>query len=93
MNVYACWYQGNYGYACRTRNGRWMFVPELGQPDSMIYRNLSLNELLFKNPIAKTYEFHLEKSRIAYSPAGWLKRLFLPRQKRSTVGGLLFSRS
>ena len=93
MNVYACWYQGNYGYACRTRGSRWMFVPELGQADNMVYRNLSLHELVFKNTIEKSYEFNLEKNRNAFSPAGLLKRLFLPGQKQHTVGGLLFSRS
>lgn len=92
MNVYACWYEGSYGYSCRTRGSRWMFVPELGQPDRMIYRNLPLYALVFKNPIEKTYELNLEKSRSVFSLAGLIRRLFLPGRKQQTVSGMLFSR-
>ena len=56
MNVYSCWYEGNFGYACRIAVRKWMFVPEMGQPDANIYKNLLLEDLTFKFAFENSFE-------------------------------------
>ena len=91
MNVYTCWYLGNYGYGCRTRSRKWMFVPELGQPDNKIYKNLTLNDLVFKNPFDRKLELDLERKLREFSLLRLIKQSVLPPQRLHTVGGLLFT--
>jgi hypothetical protein len=91
MNVYTCLYRGNIGYGCRTRGRNWMFVPEMGQPDGTIYKNLLLHDLVFKNPFEKKFELSLERESRAISLSRVLRWLFLPRRKLQTIGGLLLS--
>ena len=90
MNVYCCWYKGNQGYCCRRRNLNWMFVPELGQPDRNIYKNIAFEDLVFKNTCAWDYEknqqVRLGKSQTALMLYKILRREYKPR----TTGGLLF---
>lgn len=93
MNVYACWYHGNFGYGCRTRSRRWMFVPDLGQPDNRIHKNLNLDDLLFKNPFDQQFELKLENIIRKFSFSAILRSLIFPRRKLNTVGGLLFTAS
>ncbi len=91
MNVYTCLYHGNLGYGCRTRGRKWMFVPELGQPDNNIYKNLCLGHLIFKNPFDQKYEIAREKELNQFNLIKILKSLFHPSYKAQTVGGLLFT--
>jgi len=93
MNVYQCWYLGLNGYCCRNFNSKWIFVPELGQGHSRIHKQLSLNELVFDNPIAKQYEMKIERQfqKIKYNPLHLLKSIFFSVKKPSTVGGMLFA--
>lgn len=90
MNIYNCWHQGNLGYGCRTRGRKWLFVPEMGQPDNNIHKNLCLNDLVFKNLMDKRYEAELEKKLEQFPVARLLKSLLLPTAKPQTVGGQLF---
>ena len=91
MNVYACWYHGIFGYGCRTRGRKWMFVPELGQPDDRIHRDLFLDDLIFRNSFDRRIELNLENKLRKSSILRFLQRLVFPSQKMHTVGGLLFS--
>ena len=91
MNVYTCWYNGNFGYGCRTRSRRWMFVPELGQPDHKVYKNLTVHDLIFKNPFDKKLELVLEHKLQKSGWWGLLKRLLFTAPGVQTVGGLLFT--
>lgn len=91
MNVYSCWYHGNFGYGCRTRGRKWIFVPELGQPDKNIYRNLYLDDLVFKNSFDKKFEADLENGMRKPSVSALFVCLLIARRKPQTVGGLLFS--
>ena len=89
MDVHVCKYHGNLGYGCRTRFGNWMFVPEIGETDINIYRDLSLKDLIFFNPFEKEYEFKREAELSQFNLRGLLKSLFLPSNKSLTVGGQL----
>lgn len=91
MNVYVCWYQGNLGYSCRIRGKRWMFVPELGQPDGQVYKNLYLDDLLFKNQFERQIELKLENELRKFNLVRFLRMLIFPGRKPHTVGGLLFT--
>ena len=70
-----------------------MFVPELGQGNSRIRKHLSLNDLVFDNPIAKQYELKIERQfqEMKSNPLHFLKSLFVSEKKASTVGGMLFA--
>jgi len=70
-----------------------MFVPELGQGNSRIRKHLSLNDLVFDNPIAKQYELKIERQfqEMKSNPLHFLKSLFFSEKKASTVGGMLFA--
>ena len=59
MNIYNCWYQGISGFTCKLGTKHWMFVPNLGQINNHIFRNLSLFDLVFQNSIE--YQYELEK--------------------------------
>ena len=93
MNVYQCWYLGLRGYCCRSRNSRWMFVPELGQTNSNIHKHISFNDLIFNNSYAKQYELTIEQhlQKIRSNPFYFLKSLLFSNEKPSTVGGMLFA--
>ena len=91
MNVYTCWHHGNLGYGCRTRRMRWMFVPELGQPDNRVYKNLCLDDLIFKNPFDRQIELDFEKQMRKFSIVRFLRTLIFPEKKLHTVGGMLFT--
>ena len=72
-----------------------MFIPELGQIDSRIHKQLTLQELVFDNPIAQQHELRLELGRINIKSRtfNFLKSLFLSENKPNTVGGMLFATS
>ncbi|MBI2994710.1 MAG: hypothetical protein HYY48_11115 [Gammaproteobacteria bacterium] len=88
MNVYACCYRGNLGYGCRIRGRRWMFVPEFGQVDHCVHRNVALAELRFANRWAQDYERDREQPWPRIGIVNWLRRLPSTGRTRS-VGGLL----
>ena len=91
MNVYTCWYRGNLGYGCRTRGVSWMFVPELGQPDGRVHRNLCLDDLIFKNTFERQIELNLDNELRKFGLFRLLRTLIFPRRKPHTIGGLLFT--
>lgn len=90
MNIYNCWHQGNLGYGCRIREKRWLFVPEMGQPDKNIYKNLCLDDLIFKNLMDKRNETEREKALDQFTLTRLLQSILLPTTKPQTVGGQLF---
>ena len=92
MNIYTCWYRGNLGYGCRRHGQKWMFVPELGQSDKNIYRDLSLEDLIFKNPEDKYFELKVENEAGTQSILEFLQNLFSTRTRPQTVAGELLSR-
>ena len=63
MNVYPCCYQGISGFGCKDFRQRWMFIPDMGQLSNKIYRNLELNQLVFKNERAQAFEYSLENDK------------------------------
>ena len=90
MNVYGCWYKGNLGYCCRQHNMAWMFVPELGQTDNNIHKNIAFDDLIFKNTFARKYEED-NQSRLGQSGTISLLHKFLGKPyKPQTIGGMLF---
>jgi hypothetical protein len=93
MNVYQCWYLGLNGYCCRGHNSKWIFVPELGQANNRIHKDLALTDLVFDNPFAMQHELNVEQrlQKVRSNPLHFLKSLFIPAEKPSTVGGLLFA--
>ena len=92
MNVYQCCYRGIIGYGCRTRGKRWMFVPELGQPDNRIYKDITLHDLQFRNFIEKNFELECEHRSEKGIFMKLLKSLVFGRYRPQTVNGLLFYR-
>ncbi len=94
MNVYECWYQGIRGYCCRSHNMRWLFIPDLGQLSSRIHKHVAIEDLIFANPFAKSYELSAElaHSGLVNKLASWITQLFFPVRRPATVGGLLFAR-
>lgn len=50
MNVYPCLLGNSYGFACRDRRGRWLFVPDFGQPACATQRGVPLEALEFLDP-------------------------------------------
>ncbi|MGH8247989.1 MAG: hypothetical protein ACREUU_16325 [Gammaproteobacteria bacterium] len=90
MNVYSCWYHGNFGYSCRLYGRNWLFVPELGQPDGRIHRNLSLGDLLFRNTFEKKLEMARDQELASPWLVRWMRDLLRPGCKLTTIGGLLF---
>ena len=88
MNIYQCWYHGTLGYACRIRGKKWMFVPELGQPDNTVYKQLTIHELIFRNPLYKRHELASEQAQ-RFNLVKLIKSLLLPNDKPVTVAGLL----
>lgn len=91
MNVYSCWHRGNFGYGCRLRGRRWLFVPELGQPSGDIRRNIALRDLVFSNPLAQTMELGRERELSRPWLSRWLRSLRHPGYRPATIGGMLFS--
>jgi hypothetical protein len=70
-----------------------MFIPELGQLNGRIHKHLLLSDLVFDNPFAKQFELKIEQRlhKIKSNPFHFLKSLFFPMEKPSTVGGMLFA--
>lgn len=93
MNVYQCLYLGLRGYCCRSHNSRWMFVPELGQTNGNIRKQISFSDLIFNNSFAKQYELKIEQrlQKIKSNPFYFLKSLLFSGEKPGTVGGMLFA--
>lgn len=90
MNVYSCSYKGNLGYCCRTYNRSWMFVPDLGQYDSKIYRNINLEDLIFTNPCARQFELDIEMKTENNGLMSFLSKTLRKKYRPETIGGLLF---
>jgi len=88
MNIYQCCYENSIGYGCRIGSKKWMFVPELGQLNNTIYKNIPLNDLVFRNPFEKNYEQNREKQLTGF--LSFLKSLFNTSYRPATIGGLLF---
>ena len=92
MNIYTCWHRGNLGYGCRLWGNKWMFVPEFGQNDGRVYKDLPLDELIFKNPSDKSYEMQLEVNTAASVLIKVFHSLVYPAAQTRSVTGRLLSR-
>ena len=68
-----------------------MFVPELGQPDGNIYRNVSINDLVFRNPRDRAFELLRETSLKHFSLRRFINWLCGLEPRPRTLGGLLFA--
>lgn len=90
MNIYRCWYQGILGYGCRRGRG-WMFVPELGQPDNRVHKQLDINDLVFMNNAVRRYEMQLEKRLNTRTLSRLMETLWIGRDRPRTIGGRLFT--
>lgn len=90
MNVYRCWHRGILGYSCRRGRG-WMFVPELGQPDNRIHKNIELADLVFINKEERRFEMKNEALRNDRTLRGWLNYLLKTRYRSRSVNGVLFT--
>ena len=89
MNVYSCWYRGNLGYGCRLRDRNWMFVPDLGQADGAVKRDLTLDDLVFRNPRERSAELERERELRRFRGRRWIGSLWARRSRPVTVGGML----
>jgi hypothetical protein len=67
-----------------------MFVPELGQPDNNIYKNVAFEDLIFKNKYAEEYERYFQSHLDGLYTAGLLQKMLGRKYKPQTIGGLLF---
>jgi hypothetical protein len=67
-----------------------MFVPELGQPDNNIYKNVAFGDLVFKNKHARTYESDYEALIERSRTAGLSQKILRKKYKPHTIGGMLF---
>ena len=89
MGVYSCWYREIFGYACRVESGSWIFVPEMGQADQNVYKNLQFDELIFNN---------IDEQRGAMNAAApdsmvdRIKNMLFPGFKPKSVAGRLLLR-
>lgn len=88
MNVYSCCYRGTIGYSCRTRGRNWMFVPEFGQPDTRVHRGVALDDLVFADPRAKSWELGRDARG---SSLLRMLNLLGGREESRSVGGMLFT--
>ncbi len=68
-----------------------MFVPEMGQIDSIIHRNLTLDELTFKNASEKSYEMINEKRSGLAACLNLFKSILFPPPRSRTIGGMLLT--
>jgi len=68
-----------------------MFVPELGQADSNIYKNLVLDNITFRYGCEKSFKEMQESRRARVSWPTLVLSIFLPRIKSQTIPGLLLS--
>lgn len=89
MNIYRCWYQGLRGYSCRIRDRRWMFVPDIGQPDNRICRDLNLTDLEFTNKYEKRFELDYESSMTKSQTLNLIRLLTGRNKQPATVCGQL----
>ena len=90
MNVYSCCYQGNLGYCCRRFNSTWMFVPELGQPDNRVHKNVPFEDLIFQNLNARNYELESELRLAGINFIEPIRKSLTRKSRPQTMGGLLF---
>ena len=82
MNVYNCCFHGK----------NWMFVPEMGQTNNRVIRNITILDLQFYNLHEKEYELTYENQLVLHMTVKILKALMLPVYRSQTVSGHLFHR-
>jgi len=89
MNIYRCQHRGTSGYGCRVKPNSWLFVPDLGECDNRIHRNIPLDSLVFDNILELQYELSRDQgNRLARYIRSFLD-LFLPISQPVTTAGLL----
>jgi hypothetical protein len=89
MNIYNCWHQGISGFAAKLDAKRWLFVPDMGQPDCRIRRNIGLSELIFKNRSDYQFELGLQAESRFSLVRTIVMWLFSAEQANTTAGLLL----
>lgn len=88
MNIYSCWYQGASGFAGHQGKNLWLFVPDLGQLDGRIRRNIRLNDLIFKNRRDFQFELGLQ-SEGNFSLLHNIRTWLFPSERAHTTAGML----
>jgi len=68
-----------------------MFVPELGQPDNRVYKELELAELVFRNRYEWRFELKNEEQHNGNSFARLLRQFLPQRSRPHSVNGTLFT--
>ena len=73
---------------------KWLFIPDLGQLSDRIHKHVAIEDLIFANPFAKSYELSAELARTGFMNKLLLlcRNLLFPVRRSATVGGLLFAR-
>jgi hypothetical protein len=89
MNIYRCWHQGILGYGCRRGSG-WMFVPELGQPDDQVHKDLNITDLVFLNIDERLFEMKNDKLRNNRTLGSMMQSVMAVKMKPRSIGGRLF---
>ncbi len=90
MNIYRCRYLDTTGYSCRIRHRNWLFVPDLGQTDNRIRKNIRLGDLAFENSFELEYELSREyKSIFGVWVRSLFNRMFSLSRPVTTAGHLL----
>ena len=89
MNIYRCYYKGISGFASKMHRSTWMFVPDLGEVDNKIRRNLLLSDLVFKYRHQYDYEMNLPYTERLSLRQLLRKLLFTSKPAHTTAGMLL----
>jgi len=90
MNLYHCWYQGIPGQCCKQQQHGWLFVPESGQVNNRMHRNLKLSDLVFRNRSEYRHELEQSRTSTASGLGKYLRRSHYLSSQAVTVGGRLF---
>jgi hypothetical protein len=68
-----------------------MFVPELGQPDEQVHKNLDLTELVFLNNEERLFEMKNDKLRNKRALGRMMQSVMSVKTRPRSIGGRLFS--
>lgn len=90
MNIYRCWHQGILGYGCRRGSG-WMFVPELGQTDDRVHKDLDITDLVFLNNEERLSEMKNDKLRNNRALGRMVQSVMAVKTRPRSIGGRLFT--
>jgi hypothetical protein len=88
MNIYRCCYKGISGFASKMHRSAWTFVPDLGEVDNRIRRNLQLSDLVFEYRHQYDYEMNQpDTERLSFRQL--LRKLLFTAEPAHTTAGML----